>query len=156
MPRFVDGRAAIVINDSFAPLLISTSFGATTEKLTRETFDWLHQFAAGVRKRGEHYVTVIDARQADRPPAVVRNLISMLTDELRAATPGAELGSLFIAESALVRGAITAIIWVSRSSWQPILVRSCEEAFAKGAELLRQKGVAVRIPTNYQPPAPPF
>jgi len=156
MPRFTDGTAAIIIDDSTSPLLVATSYGVTTEKLAREAFAWLREFAAGMRARRGRYVTVIDARQAGRPSASVRQLVSTLTDELREVAPGAELASLFVAESVLIRGALTAIMWVSRSSWRPILVSSCEEALQRGAEILRAAGVEVPvIPARYRPPAPP-
>jgi|GEM_PF-3955999 len=156
MPRFTDGAAAIILDDSTSPLLVATSYGITTEKLAREAFGWLREYAVGMRNRRQRYVTVIDARQAGRPPASVRQLVSTLTDELREASANAELASLFVAESILIRGALTAIMWISRSSWRPIIVTSCEEAFQRGAEILRQAGVAVPVmPVRYRPPAPP-
>jgi hypothetical protein len=156
MPRFVDGSAAIILDDTASPLLVATSIGVTTERLARESFQWLHQFARGIHARGSHYVVVIDARQAGRPPASVRKLISTLTDELRTAAPGAELASLFVAESALIRGALTALIWISRSSWKPVLVGSCEEALRRGADLLNEAGIEVpNIPRPYRAPMPP-
>jgi hypothetical protein len=156
MPRFEDGSSSIVLDDSLGSILVSTSFGVTTEKLTRQTFDWLHTFSAAVRARKSHYVTVIDARGAARPPASVRGLIATLTDELRAFAPGVELGSLFVAESALIRGALTAIMWVSRSSWQPIMVSSCDEALQRGAQILRNAGVEPpKLPARYSPPPAP-
>src|SRR5438552_2837256 len=114
MPRFADGAAFVVLDDSASPLLIATSHGVTTERLAREFFQWLRDYAVGMHKRGSRYVVIVDARGAGRPPASVRSLISKLTDELRQAAPGAELASLFVAENALIRGALTAIIWVSR------------------------------------------
>jgi hypothetical protein len=155
MPRFVDGSATIVIDDSAAPLLIATSFGVATERVTQELFAWLREFAAGVQARGSRFVVVIDARAAGRPSAAVRAMVSTLTDELRALAPGAELASLFVSESALIRGALTAIMWISRSSWRPILVESCEEAVRKGIELLRQAGIEVASPPlPYRTPPP--
>ncbi len=156
MPRFEDGSSAIVLDDRLGSLLVATSFGVTTEKLTRQTFEWLHTFAAATLARKARYVTVIDARAAERPNASVRGLISTLTDELRAAAPGVELASLFVAESALIRGALTAIMWVSRSSWRPILVSSCDEALQRGVQILRDAGIeAPQLPARYSPPPAP-
>jgi hypothetical protein len=154
MPRFADGAAFIVLDDSASPLLIATSYGVTTERLTRQSFEWLHEYAVGMHQRGSRYVVIVDARAAGRPPASVRTLVSKLTDELRQAAPGVELASLFVAENALLRGALTAIIWVSRSSWKPIVVSSWEEALRRGCEILRNAGIDVpSVPVRYRPPA---
>src|SRR5579863_10531447 len=114
MPRFSDGSAAIVFDDGSIPILIASSFGVVTEKLVREAFAWLRAFAVERHARRERWLTIIDARGAGRPPASVRSLVSELTDEIRAAAPDGELASLFVMESALMRGALTAIMWVSR------------------------------------------
>ncbi len=109
MPRFTDGSAAIISDDSNVPLLVATSYGVTTERLAREAMGWLQTFAVRMHERGERFVSVIDARAAGRPPASVRALVSTLTDELRNAAPGTELASLFVADNVLIRGALTAI-----------------------------------------------
>ena len=58
-------------------------------------------------------------------------------------------------EFALIRGALTAIMWISRSSWRPLLVESCEEAVRKGVALLRAAGIEVASPPlPYRTPLP--
>jgi len=155
MVRFVDGSATIVIDDSVAPLLIATSSGVSTERITREMFDWLREFATAVHRRGSRYAVIVDARAAGRPSALVRAMVATLTDDLRKATPGAELATFFVAENPLIRGALTAIMWVSRSAWRPILVGSVEEAVRMAIERLRQAGIDMPdLSPSYRPPTP--
>src|SRR5689334_13721690 len=136
MPRFKDEAAYIDFDVSAMPVLIASSFGVITEQLARESFHWLHQFATETHARGEHYVTIVDARGAGRPSAVVRGLISELLDKLRKAAPGVELQTLFVMENALIRGALTAIIWISRSAWKPMIVASWADAVTRAREIL--------------------
>lgn len=94
------------------------------------------------RGRAAGTVTILDARRAVRNPATQRKKqaewIERHTEQLRKYS----LGTAFIINSPLVRGVLTAILWVRPLPTQHTVVSTMEEAEAWVQQQLAAAGLA--------------
>ncbi len=138
--HLVDGDCGIVLDDRYFPLVVSTWYGDPGEAIVRRYFVWLAGIIERSRKAGTPYVLVTDATYAKRPKPSVRQVVAELTDALPDDTAQINIGNYVVVESALIRGALTAMQWISRQTWKSETVPSCEEALRRGFADLRQAG----------------
>jgi hypothetical protein len=156
MKQLVDGDASMVIDDRHGALYISTVFGAPTERLMNDYFAWYRPMIETHMRLRKPWVHVTDALETGRPSPKVRALVADLTNTLPDLT-GVNVGNYLVIGSALVRGAITAMQWLSRRRWDSEVVGSMDEALRRGLADLRAAGAPVPPidPKSYRRPERP-
>jgi hypothetical protein len=143
-----DGNASIVLDDGAWPLVVTTWFGAPTERLVDGYFEAHAALLARARQDGEAFVMITDALDTDRPSATARKRV---TDHLQRLPPDTTtlLSQTYVViGSALIRGAFTALAWVDRRLEQVEVVATPAEGIERASALLRQSG---RPPTPLDP-----
>lgn len=155
-PRFYeDGNASMVVDDRHLPILIVTYRGTTTERMVREYFAWMGPLYGRLAQTGDRMALITDVSAASRPSPVVRRLISEFYDHHRANQRTVCVADLAVVHSAVVRGAITAIQWLTRSDFNVTLASDLAEACALAGQALRDAGVEPPTgldPATYTPP----
>lgn len=147
----LDGRDGHIVCDArHWPVVIATWVGNADLDSVRKFFDWNHEVID--KARGEKgYVIITDADRASRPPPDVRRLVAQLTDAMPADSTALNVGNYIVITSALVRGALTAMQWISRDRWATVQVASMAEAISRAFLDLDQAGI--RRPTTLDPNA---
>lgn len=140
LTHLVDRKGSIVIDSRFLPILFVTFRGGSTEGLIR---DYFKKLEALHRRLGPdaRYVSITDAREASHPPAAVRKLVADLTEAHRDVWSRLVLRSLTVIDSAVIRGAFTAIEWISRRPFDIQMVASVSAALDEAARVLDEAGL---------------
>lgn len=108
-----------------------------------ETAEYLDSFLAQVVGRRSAFVSIVDARKMTRAPtAKVRRIIADW--ETANGDIGARYnrGVAFVTDSALVRGAMTALQWISPPKVSTVYEKSMEAARAWAATRLADEGAS--------------
>jgi hypothetical protein len=153
-----DANAGFVADLRHFPVQIGTFFGESTERLARAYFEWSNEVASEVIARGQKYVLVSDNTSALRPPATVRKLVSELIDAGPEGQTDALLATFVVFDSALVRGAVTAMQWLSNREWRLTTAATVHEAIERALLVLDAAGLARPpglSPATYVAPALP-
>lgn len=141
--RFEDGESVIAIDERYAPVYLAAWYGAPTERTAREYFGWTTRVVEeGIRLRRKT-VIVVDSEHAGRPNANVRSLMAELSE---AVPRSSEYLTVFVAlPNPLVRGALTAMQWLTRKVWPYTAVASRTEAITRALDTLRAAGVPAPV-----------
>jgi hypothetical protein len=153
-----DGEAGVVGDVRHFPVLIATWFGEPTERLVRHYFAWSDEVAREAYVRRERYVIVSDNVNAVRPSPRTRALIADLIDAGPAATTDRIIASFVVFDSALVRGAVTAMQWLSKKDWRLTTTATVQEAIAGALGVLAKHGLRRPpglLPERYVAPTRP-
>ena len=153
-----DGDATLVADARYFPLIISTFTGATTEKIMCRYFAWNNAQAERADRENTKFITLSDARLAKRPDATVRKTIAELSDEAPAALHERHLPSVLVLESAIVRGALTAIQWMSRNEFKTLSAPTMAAGFERVLASLAAERISIPSgldPATYVAPALP-
>ena len=139
------GGASSVVDDTLFPFLIATWFGAPDDELIRFYFDWQAKGLARARAAGIKVVTVIDGIDAARPPSTIRKTIADCSTTILEEFDPYIVHSWVVVHSPLLRGVITAIMWMvpMRLSTAP----TCTMALEDAARALVEAGVS--LPENF-------
>jgi len=136
---FQDGEAAVVADDRHAPIYMSTWYGAATEQVVVDFFAYNRRVIDDNMRAQRPFVIITDATDAARPAPKVRSLITEETDG--SPDPGALMvGNYLVLSNALVRGAFTAMQWLSRRRWPTIVVATPAEALRRALVDLARAG----------------
>jgi hypothetical protein len=152
--QFDSPRGSIVCDETHWPVVIITWIGRADADSVRKFFAWNRSVLPRADKAGG-YVMITDASAAARPDADVRRLVAELNDELPPEARDLSIGNYVVITNPLIRGAMTAMQWVSRSEWQAIQVSSMHEAIRRSfieldkAGKLRPRSLD---PDRYVPP----
>ena len=153
------GNDAIVFDDTYFPVVVSTWFGRASEPAVRGYYDHLGR---GVRRAiadATILVTIVDSGPAEVPTADVRRLISELTTawENEGANPQT-VRAIVVIESAPIRGVLNVLGWLHPGGMRTEHVASLERAIAAGLEALsaakRPLTAALEVGTLERPPRP--
>ena len=120
-------RCHVVLDVQHFPLLFTKFVGDVTVEMFAEYFDWVVQINQRAQAEGTKIVTVTDGTQGSRPSADARAYIAAKQDEIVDAYGHLSLASYVALDSALVRGALTAIGWVAKRGLAVTPVRSIAE-----------------------------
>lgn len=134
-----DPRASAIEFDERRWPLVRVTFRGTAAD---DVFDaYLARMSALVR-RGERIATVLDARRAGGTPAVQRRKQAAWqahhADELRKNV----VGTAFVIDLPIIRGVLTAILWLSPLPQPHVVVATLDEADRWALERLHASGVA--------------
>ncbi len=153
-----DGGSSVIGDIRHFPVLIVTWFGEPTEPLVRAYFAWSDEVAREAHANGQRYAIISDNSHALRPSPTVRKLIATLIDEGPAAKTDRVVASFAVFESALVRGAVTAMQWLSRQSWNLHTTATVQHAVEGALDALAEQGIqrpAHLSPATYVTPEAP-
>ncbi len=130
--------AAIPIDDSRHPIVVVTFVGLATDA---EFQDYLTRMEKMILSRRETNCTILDATRAGNTPPVQRRMqadwLKRNEDLLRQYSAG----TAFVIDSSLVRGLLTAILWMSPMATPHTIVASLDEAESWAAAQLRARGI---------------
>jgi hypothetical protein len=134
-PRF-DLSCLPIVTVTFDGLATDAEFDAYLDTMSRTVLD-----------RREMTVTILDARASGRAPASQRKKQADWLKQHEHRLRQYSLGTAFVIDSPLVRGVLTAILWVQPMATAYTIVGTLEAAERWAAEQLRAAGAA-------PPPAP--
>lgn len=142
------GSSLAALDDTYLPLLITTFRGHIELDMAR----WHHQATSAVLDhRYRHRLPVgyiTDSRGMHVPSATVRKYWAEIMNE-REAVMNAMLCNVVVMDSSIMRGALTAIEWLTTSTRRIRYVASLEEAVAEGNRCLAEHGMeAVKLDAN--------
>ena len=125
-------------DESRLPLLVVTFVGESTDA----EFDaYLARMTQMVR-RGSRYGVLFDARAAARPTPRQRQKQADWMKEYAPSLRANNAGIAFVIESAVVRGALTAILWLSPMPTSHNVVATVAQAEEWLAQLLANEGLS--------------
>lgn len=137
------------------PIAIATWVGPADEAGVRRFFAWNERVVERARGTGG-YVLITDADRAQRPAPSVRRLVAELTDAMPEDATALSVGNYVVVSSRLIRGAMTAMQWLSNEPWTSVLVGTMHEALVAALDDLDHAGLPRPTgldPTCYARPA---
>jgi len=147
---YADASCRVLFDEGYLPVLISRWEGCITESIARQTFAHMDGLLELARQAGDRIIQVVDATASTRPDALTRKVLAELTDAQLERFADAAFMPVFIAiDSALVRGAVTAVNWISRKPVTTAPVASLGAALGDAVERLTAEGI--RPPSGLQP-----
>lgn len=148
--RWVEsGSSAIALDATWYPVLFTTWFGTANDRTIREYFDWTNAQLRRIEKEQRAYSMIVDADSADRPAPQIRSLLAELTAEqtrVHAAARAMRVGTFVVMTNPMLRGALTAIQWLTASRIETEYAPSCAQAITLTEERLVARGSA--LPTG--------
>jgi hypothetical protein len=125
-------------DDSRWPVVICEMVGVSTDA---EIDEFIRTVAQALSRRVPHYV-IIDARRGESMSSKHRRQIADWVTRNQPELRAHRVGLALVAESALIRGALTAIYWLHAPPYPTKVFARIEEAEAWGHELLEQAAPA--------------
>jgi len=106
-------KGAVVIDDRHAPLIIASFFGEIDLTLGRWYEARNAQVIVGEFRRGRRVVNISDATRSNNPNAEMRKFWAGLTERHAASLQEKIIFSGVVVTNRLMRGALTAVGWLS-------------------------------------------
>ena len=132
----------ITLKTSDWPIVLTTVDGDLDE---RELVPYFAEFQSRVLARAQLFSSIVDAtRITSAPSARVRKLVADWEIEHGAVGEKYNVGVAIVTTSALVRGAMTAIQWISPPRVPTTYEATVPAAISWAESHLRQRGVLVR------------
>lgn len=152
----IRGAAGEVVVERRGPLLFVTWFDDQDERLVDDYFAEYERHVREAHVAGERFVLISDALDAKAPGATIRRRIMARTEAMPEFFHDVQIGNFVVLASAVVRGALTAMSWLSRTPWSSEYAATPAEAIERAREMLRGAGVDVPddpAPGRYERPA---
>jgi hypothetical protein len=140
-----DGDSGVIGDIRAFPVQITTFFGQTTESLMRHYFAWSYEVTAMAKARDTRFVLISDNSLAIRPEPTVRRVVAELIDGGPPEAATLIAATFVVYESALVRGAVTAIQWLSNRNWNLTTVPSVQHGITAALAKLTAEGIALPV-----------
>lgn len=145
----------MIIDDRYLPLVISVWRG----QANMETAQWHGgQHTEVVQElvgRGQKFVLINDASDAERPPPAVRKYFAEYAEAGSDEEEALGLATIVVLSSPVMRGALTAVGWVSERAARIDTAATMRAALERGLKALDAAGVPRPEgldPANYTPP----
>lgn len=139
---FKSDRGAVVVDLRHHPIVITTWFGKATPNTVEGFFRVsIDAYRAAIARAIPH-VLITDTEESDMPDAAVRAQIAELTKaQNEALAPSAALnyGSYVVISNPIIRGALTAIGWLT-GGMDNVNVSTCAEAITRAKADYEAKG----------------
>ena len=152
----IRGAAGEVVVERQGPLLFVTWFDEQDERLVDAYFAEYERHVREAHEAGERFVLISDALDAKAPGATIRQRIMARTEAMPEFFRDVQIANYVVLASATVRGALTAMSWLSRTPWASEYVATPAEAIERSRGVLRGAGVDVPeepAPGRYERPA---
>jgi hypothetical protein len=147
----------LVLDDRYAPLLVSTFVGRADLASTK----WYGEvYTASVRRqasKGRKVISINDATRAERPTPDARKGWAEMADRSPADVQDAVLASYVVLDNPLLRGAVTAIGWMTDKVRGLESFKTVDQAIEAAVARLAKEGQTVDLePGGYRlPPGAP-
>jgi hypothetical protein len=139
---------AIVVDQEFLPAIRVFHDGATTDEEFAAYLETLLVSMNGP-KAGPRLL-VIDATHSAATPATQRRLQADWMKQHAARIRDVTVGCAFIIPSGLVRGILTAILWIQPLPCPHEVVATLDEALAWGAQRLSERGLSIPVGARFK------
>lgn len=152
-----DENGRLIVDDRFPPLFITTWIGEPSETMVRAYYDEMATALEQAQRMGTRVVLATDAMMVDRPPSTIRKLVAELHDQQVERFEGPLIETNYVAlGSAVIRGAITAVNWISNRGFPVEALPDMASALQAAVGRLTEEHL--RVPAsldlaNYRPPA---
>jgi hypothetical protein len=133
--------AAIDTDESRWPLVVITFRGVPTD----EEFEAYLEGQTRIVQRRERFASLVDARQAGQMPPVQRRIQAEWMQQHHDALRSFALGVSFAIESPIVRGVLTAILWLAPLPQPYYIAATMEDAERWAVGRLRAAGLAAPV-----------
>ena len=150
MTRVFDGEGCrVILDDVHYPLLISRWEGTLTSQAARDSFVAVHEVFARAQARGELVWSVVDAIDTQRPDALTRKTLQEINDDGEQRYPGVLRKPTYAAmTNVIIRGAVTAMRWISTSIIDLEAHATMEEALTAALASMRAAGIEPELPLD--------
>lgn len=137
------------LEDRHYPILVGTWVGQATVAQCREFTRWHDAQVRRALASGDRLISISDSLESVRPDANVRRCFADWIAGQPQAYRDASVLTLAVLDSALIRGALTAIAWIREEARQIVPVASMEHALEVALRTLDEHGIA--RPEGLQP-----
>jgi hypothetical protein len=135
-------ESKVTFDDRYSPIIIMIWEGRSCIEAAQWGMSLQQEMTEKLVAAGQRFVSISDARKARRPEPSVRkywaDVLSKNTPESKAAT----LATYAVFDSALMRGVMTAIGWLSEEARSITTVATLGEAIEQGLAELDAAGIA--------------
>lgn len=138
-PRMGQGLASIYLDRSRAPVIRVTLDGAVTDSAFARYLAESDQVLAN----GEHYALIYDAARHFELSPKQRRLQADWVRLNEAVVGKLCVGAAFVLDTAASRGALTAILWLTKLPFEYVILKSIHEGQAWVRERLQRTGVRI-------------
>jgi len=137
--RTASGTSKVSVDDTRWPILVVTQL---VEQLTdAERVESLEVSSAVLKHRGgDRYAMVLDNRKAGPLPATQRKLIAEHMERYAARARSRCVCTAFVSDSTLMRGVLTAIMWLRKPEVETQIFGELEEAIRWARAKLQSAG----------------
>jgi hypothetical protein len=125
--------AIIDLDLSSWPIVVTRPRGGVLQD--HELTDYIERFRTEIKRRTGRYVSILDLRDSPTLTPVQRRTISNGMDEDRASTRQC-VGAAMVFESAIMRGLLTAILWLRQPKYEVKVFGDVQAAKAWACERL--------------------
>ncbi len=140
-------RTIVAVTDRHLPLLVSTLRGDLDLEAVHRHDRQVNDIIQEQLVRGCPIVYVVDARGLSMPSAMVRRYWADRVNESRAVLE-AMLGTFIVVDNAFLRGALTAIAWMTDAARTLSYAPNLENAVERANATLVERGLS---PVNFHP-----
>ncbi len=135
------GSARLTFDDRFLPVVVVTFSGTNNLEACRWFAARHTEVMRAALNGGERIVLITDARRVVRPSPEVRRFFAEWSSSIPPELHAVSLGSVSVVDNPPLRGALTAVSWISARARKVVAVPTMEEAVALAFELLDAAGV---------------
>jgi hypothetical protein len=133
---------AIAVTQHHAHVLLVRFDGPSSDE---EFKDYLERLDASLERRTKS-VTVVDARDAGVSSALQRKMQAEWMQRNAETLAAFSLGTVFVITSTMVRGFLTAIMWMQQPPGGHHIVATIDEAHAWTTQRLKRAGLSADVP----------
>lgn len=138
-----NARGAVVLDDRYAPLVITTFLGETDLELGQWFTEANKKIFVSQAALGRRVVSISDATYARKPSPEMRRFWAETSNNAGDSMKQASLATFIVVNSALLRGAITAIGWLSPALRDLESFANIDDAVREGLARLIKAGLPV-------------
>lgn len=143
----VAAKTIAAVTARHLPLVLSTFRGELTLEAVQRHETEVNEILVGQLARKQPVVYIVDARGLSMPSALVRRHWANRINESRSVLE-ALLGTFIVVDNAFLRGALTAIAWMTDAGNTLVYAASLQDAVLRANERLVDNGHA---PANFAP-----
>jgi hypothetical protein len=136
-----DQGCSALIDERFDPVIVASFYGVITPKLLRDFSVWFRGYLASLRP-GTKFVMINDPRGVPAHAPVLRKIAVEEIRKLRVLMELHALENIMIIDNTLLRGAITALYWLTDNKVH-CAVKDMPEAIATALEAMTRAGLPV-------------
>lgn len=152
---WTDGENDVVYDARYFPVLMHIGRGSGTPELFTFLYEQRQRYVQRAKDEGVKCVQILHVEDWKPPPADERKMAAEFAKKYDADCAGTCLAMYFIMSNRLIRGALTAISWITGGDEVPLIpVASIADAAALADKALARHQNVSPFPRDYE--VPPF